>query len=137
MGGKGIAGLALAALTAGLAFGATAFAGESATKATSFPTAANGRIVFTSTRDSAGADGDVFIANADGSGATNLTPGNPGSDSYEPSLSPDGTKIVFAVDPGGAHAHIWVMNVDGTNPVDLTPTGANLAVGAPSFSPDG
>jgi hypothetical protein len=106
MAGKGIAGLALAVLTAALAFVATAVAGPVAKTSTSFPPAQNGRIVFASTRDTAGNDIDVFIANADGSGATNLTPGETGVDSYEPSVSPDGTKIVFARDPGGGKAHI-------------------------------
>src|SRR4051794_30895218 len=140
MAGKGIAGVFAAGLAAA-ALGSTALAGSVAKQATSFPTAQNGRIVFSSTRDTAGNDIDVFIANADGSGAVNLTPGNPGVDSYHPSLSPDGTKILFARDPGSSdtsNAHVYVMNVDGSNPVDLTPgnTASKINDDYPSFSPD-
>src|SRR3954464_4466983 len=123
MGRRGIAGVFTAAALAA-ALGATAFADPVAKQATTFPAAQNGRIVFSSTRDTGGNDIDVFIANADGSGAVNLTPGGTDVDSYHPSLSPDGTRILFARDPGATNtsdSHVYVMNVDGSNQIDLTP----------------
>lgn len=68
-----------------------------------------------------------YIMNADGSNQVRLTTLNV---SDTPSLSPDGTKLVFS------YANdIYSMNGDGTNLTQLT---ANLYYdAAPSFSPDG
>jgi TolB protein len=138
VGRRGIAGIAAAALTAAVAFGGTATAGPAGTKSSS-PTAQNGRIVFASLRD--GGDNDVFIMNADGSNPVNLTANNPGDD-YDPVVTPDGKRIVFARDPGSpdsVNAHIYSMGIDGSNPVDLTPgnTASKINDDAPSISPEG
>ncbi len=73
------------------------------------------------------ADYDIYVMNADGSGAMNLTH-NPGLDT-EPTWSPDGT-LAFVRD-----GDIWVMNADGSGATNLT---ANLGFESnPAWSPDG
>jgi TolB protein len=55
-------------------------------------------------------------------------------DCYAPSMSADGSRVVFASTKGGGQ-NIWVINADGTNPVQLThDTRDNVD---PVFSPDG
>jgi len=54
---------------------------------------------------------EVFIANADGSDARNLT-NDPAFDGW-PAWSPDGTKIAFASNRRGSY-EIYIMNPDGT-----------------------
>lgn len=74
---------------------------------------------------------EIFVQHADGS-VTNVT-NHPSADAY-PSLSPDGTRIVFASNRDGP-THIFVMNVDGSELTRLT----DSAVGDthPAWSPDG
>ena len=52
-----------------------------------------------------------------------------------PSWSPDGTRIVFAVELGRRPADLYVMKSDGTDRRALTSTDANET--SPTFSPDG
>ena len=88
------------------------------------------RIAFQSFRDD---NGEIYVMNADGSGATNLTE-NAGTDT-QPSFSPDGSKIVFSSDRSNISSEIFVMNADGTGQTPLT---SNTAPeGQASFSPDG
>jgi Tol biopolymer transport system component len=61
--------------------------------------------------------GDIWIANANGSNATQLTT-DPGND-RSPSWSPDGQQIAFASDRDG-DSEIFVMNADGSNQHQLT-----------------
>jgi len=79
--------------------------------------------------DAANATLNIWVANADGSGAmplTRLTP--PGGSSFQPAWSPDGSKIAFssprALDGSNAsgtnEANIWVINSDGSGAVHLT-----------------
>ena len=74
---------------------------------------------------------EIFVENADGS-VINLT-NHPSADAY-PSLSPDGTRIVFASNRDGP-AHVFVMNVDGSGLARLTNSASGDTM--PGWSPDG
>lgn len=89
-----------------------------------------GRIVFV--RLVIGCSPEVYIMNADGSGAANLS-NNPALDD-EPDLSPDGGKVVFFSGRDGA-AYIYVMNADGSGLQQLTSKPGGDA--SPRWSPDG
>lgn len=54
--------------------------------------------------------GSIMVANADGTGLTQLTDGGGGEDKW-PSWSPDGSKILFWRSTSGT----YVINADGTN----------------------
>lgn len=69
---------------------------------------------------------------ADGTNPVNLT--NNSSFDFEPSWSPDGSKIAFRSFRSG-NDEIWVMNSNGTNPVNLSNNAAQDYY--PAFSPDG
>jgi Tol biopolymer transport system component len=71
---------------------------------------------------------DVWVINADGTDLIRLTE-SPGFD-FDPSWSPDGTRIAFRSERSG-HEEIWVMNADGSDQ-------RRLADGlSPAWSPDG
>ena len=60
---------------------------------------------------------EIFVSNADGSHAVNLTR-TPGVHEHYPQVSPDGRQICFSVDVGeGREAvrSLWVMDLDGTH----------------------
>ena len=71
---------------------------------------------------------DVWTIDADGTDLTRLTR-SPGPD-FDPSWSPDGTKIAFRSERSG-EPELWVMNADGTGQRRLT---EGLS---PAWSPDG
>jgi Tol biopolymer transport system component len=77
-------------------------------------------------------DFDLYTSNADGSDLQRLT-ASPGYDA-EPTLSPDGSTIVFTSARDG-DLDIYTMQVDGTNVRRLTSTVGYD--GGPFFSPDG
>jgi TolB protein len=80
----------------------------------------NGKIAFT--RDIAG-NQDIFVVNADGSGATRLT--NHPDDDFAPTWSPDGRYIAFISKRDLAnfdgYPDLWVMNADGSDQRKLSP----------------
>jgi WD40-like Beta Propeller Repeat len=57
-----------------------------------------------------------------------------GANDYNPSISPDGTKIAFVTDRDGV-PQIYLMTADGNNPARLTNSGCVDQV--PAWSPDG
>ena len=79
---------------------------------------------------------DIWVMNADGSGALNLTPGandGMGNSGRRPAWSPDGSQIAY--EDGG---EIWVMDADGSDKHNLTGTAAGTGLeGDPMYSPDG
>lgn len=91
----------------------------------------NTRIVYTST---GGGGEDIWIMNADGTGATNLTPEN-GNGDYLAAISRDGKMIAYNADLTRESTEVFVMNVDGSNKRRVTKCkGGNFH---PAFSPDG
>ncbi len=102
------------------------------------PTAANGRIVFSSNRDG---NSEIYVMNVDGSNQTRLT-NHPGYDG-NPVWSPNGQRIAFTSGRGG-NAEIYVMNADGTGVSRLTDAtdvwnepSLSPFTGDPAWSPDG
>lgn len=69
---------------------------------------------------------DVWVMDADGSDAENLTEAHAGNDAY-PSFSPDGKWIAFDSDRDQAN-EIYLMGADGSDPRRITTSpGGNLA----------
>ena len=98
------------------------------------PQSAAGKVVFTSYRISY-LNAEIYIANLDGTDATRLTD-SPGPD-YQPSLSPDGSKVVFSSLRSGT-SRIWTMNADGSNPTELaTGSAEDLSESNARYSPGG
>jgi Tol biopolymer transport system component len=91
------------------------------------------KIAFQSARDG---NQEIYVLNADGSGApTNLT-NNPALDSL-PDFSPDGTRLTFGSTRDGGDVDVWAMNADGSDPVNLTPTLTTTNDRWSAWSPDG
>jgi dipeptidyl aminopeptidase/acylaminoacyl peptidase len=79
---------------------------------------------------------NIWLMNADGSGARALTTGD--FDEDFPDFSPNGRRVVFDSSNGSPlreHHEIWVVNADGSGLSRLTSTGADEET--PHFSPDG
>ncbi len=97
------------------------------------PSTIRGGIAFVSTRDSGFDDiHDIYVMNADGSGATNLSDNS--ADDFGPAWSPDGSKIAFTSNRNGGY-DIYVMSADGSGVVRLTDDPAYDR--SPAWSPDG
>jgi Tol biopolymer transport system component len=79
---------------------------------------------------------EVFVANADGSDARQVT--ELGAASFAPFFFPSGERILFSTnhgDPSGREFDIWAVNVDGSDLEQITfSPGFD---GFPMFSPDG
>ncbi len=89
----------------------------------------DGRVVYASV---AGGSWDIWVMNADGTGARQLTVG--ARSNYGPSVSADGRYVVFVSNRAGGAFNIWRMDADGSNPVRLTSgRGENF----PHVTPDG
>ena len=86
------------------------------------------RILFATARNQA--TGALWTVNADGSGLTKVFEDGEGRFAIQPAWSPDGSQIMFPLDPiADAFTHpsngIYVVNADGT--------GLSLVIGDPSF----
>jgi Tol biopolymer transport system component/DNA-binding winged helix-turn-helix (wHTH) protein len=89
----------------------------------------DGRIVYASI---ASGSWDIWMMNADGSGARQLTVN--AKSNYGPSVSTDGRIIVFVSNRAGGAFNVWRMGIDGSNPKQLTfGKGENFA----HITPDG
>ena len=86
------------------------------------------RIAFGSDRDG---NDEIYVIDADGSNLKRIT-NNP-EDDYNPTWSPDGTRIAFV--RHSTFDNIYVMDVDGSNLTQLTNNQANDL--DPTWSPDG
>jgi Tol biopolymer transport system component len=75
---------------------------------------------------------EIYVMNADGSGQTRLT--NNGVSEFDPTWSPNGSKILFESDRDG-DSEVYVMNPDGTAQTNLTNNDAQEE--DPEWSPDG
>jgi Tol biopolymer transport system component len=75
----------------------------------------------------------IFVVNADGSGAQQLSDNNPVNHDVKPDWSPDSTKIVFERDNQGYdfQATVVTMDADGSNVQPL------VSGNDPAWSPDG
>jgi serine/threonine protein kinase/dipeptidyl aminopeptidase/acylaminoacyl peptidase len=88
----------------------------------------DGRIVYAAR---VGENSDIWIINADGTGARPLT-----SDAFndsKPSISPDGYYILYQSFRPDNVPHVWRMNTDGSNAKQLTTN----EDGSATVSPDG
>jgi Tol biopolymer transport system component len=87
-----------------------------------------GKIAFQSRRDG---NGEIYLLTAESE--VNIT--NDPSEEANPSVSPDGSKILFVSDREDKTFHIYMVNVDGSGLTRLT----NDAAGdfSPRWSPDG
>jgi TolB protein len=81
---------------------------------------------------SRGGNAEIYLVNADGSGAKSLTKNK--SENAYPAWSPDGSKIAFASDRDGT-MNVYVMDADGANVKQLT-KGTDVSR-IPTWSPDG
>jgi Tol biopolymer transport system component len=88
----------------------------------------DGRIIYTS---GAGGKPDLWIMNADGSQARQLTD-DPAYD-FGPAVSPDGRYIVFTSFRSG-DVNLWRTEIDGSNPKQLSEGGSFFPL---DLSPDG
>ena len=89
-----------------------------------------GRIAFSSNADG---DREIWTADLDGANATKLT--RNGLDDYDPTWSPDGTRIAFARERSDGNTDIYAMDADGTALRRLTHHAADDY--DPAWSPDG
>ena len=97
-------------------------------------TLVSGAVVFTSPRDNPEEPGDLWKANADGSGLTQLTDTTEVLE-LDPAASPDGTMIAYSTITTTGAPTVWVMNADGSNPRPLLTAGPPAQL-APAWSPD-
>ncbi len=74
------------------------------------------KIAFESRRDN---ELDIYVINPDGSGLQRLTTGK---EAWEPTWSPDRSKLLFTSTLHGGEEEVYVMDADGSNVHRLTHT---------------
>lgn len=93
------------------------------------------KIAFSSYRQGASGNFEIYVVNADSANATRLTNDTTISNLY-PEWSPDGRKIVYVQHSSSGYA-IYVMNSDGTNQIRLSTNAGDDWDERPTWSPDG
>jgi Tol biopolymer transport system component len=83
-----------------------------------------------------GGFGNVFVMNADGTGARNVT-NQVDSFNTKPTWSPDGSKIAFYSDRNDGDNEIYVVNADGSGPQKNLTNAPTTGDFGPAWSPDG
>ena len=83
---------------------------------------------------SSGADADVWVINADGTGEHDVS-NDPDGPDIQPAWSSDGSMIAFIKQNFGGTSALWVMDADGSNQKPLTD--AETINIHPNWSPDG
>lgn len=83
---------------------------------------------------SSAVDVDIWVIDADGSNARNISNDPTGPD-LSPAWSPDGTQLAFWKQNFDGTGSVWVMDADGSNQVELTPESSVFS--HPAWSPDG
>lgn len=78
---------------------------------------------------------DIFVSNADGSHARNITRTRK-IDEFSPAFAPGGKTVAFAVAARNGSSDIALIRVDGTDKRLVTDT-PELGESSPTFSPDG
>jgi Tol biopolymer transport system component len=86
---------------------------------------------------SLGCAADVWTVNRDGTGMTDITSGDPGSEG-QADWAPSGSKLAFDTNANCADpSEVWTMNPDGSSRTQITtPTGEGLDTD-PVWAPDG
>jgi TolB protein len=79
---------------------------------------------------------DIWVMNADGTGATNIT-NTPTVREMDPAFSPDGSKIAFIREPDEQPQQLWVMNANGSSGAAVSGAVGTDSPQDPEFSPDG
>jgi hypothetical protein len=123
--------LAAAAVIAGGAIGALAGPGSAA----AVVPGTNGTIIATKCEDAGACHvGHIWSVDPTSGAQHQVTSGSQYDD--DPSVSPDGSRVVFERCPTGANCRIAIMDVNGAHQSDLT-DGSATRDDYPSFSPDG
>ena len=78
----------------------------------------------------------LYLMNPDGSGISELLPGQPASGKNHADVSPDHTKVVFQDAPADGPSSIFEVNLDGTGFRKIS-TECDCAEGQPAYSPEG
>jgi Tol biopolymer transport system component len=78
-------------------------------------------------------DSSVYLANADGSGQTNVPNTGPTHVLSDPSLSPDGSKIAFLA----GFSDLYTISTDGSGRTRITGSCMPCSAASPAWSPDG
>lgn len=86
-----------------------------------------------------GGNSDIYLTRPDGRSPTRPANGNMDIRNYSPSISPDGTRLLFAStrDVNTGWNDIFIVNMDGSGLKNLTPNTAASNEATPSWSPTG